>query len=103
MDIDKMIKEITDEVVKSIQGVSQPGRNSAFDLPVGRSGKGCGSAFDLGPYAAEMRRETSGKGCNTGVESAFRCGVSGGNTSFDFSNRNSARSRNSAYDYQTHR
>ncbi len=81
MDIDKMIREITEETLKSLRAENTPALFTSRDSSSGRS------AYDMGPCATEMYRETR-------KESAFD-----GN----YSSRVNNAARSSAYDYQTHR
>lgn len=99
MDFDKIIREITEEVVRNLNTSSAAGRNAGFDAPVSRHS---GSVFDMGPCSSEMRRETGYRKSEIGKTSAFECNYASkaNKADFDFK-RSSAKAHESVFDYQT--
>ena len=88
MDIDSIIKEITEEVMKSIRQEETPAPQ-----------RGRGSAYDLGPCAEAMRRENASRNAAIGRGSCGRSYAGAERAEYACSTRQSR--RGSAYDYQT--
>lgn len=101
MDFDKIIREISEEVVRNINTASQTGRSASFDAPTSRHS---GSVYDMGPCSSEMRCETGYRKSEIGKGSAFECNYASRTDKADFDlKRSASKAHESVYDYQTHR